>query len=167
MNDPLYTRAREHALYLLERRDYSKAELLHKLTRPPRNQKKQPIDENTAKKVLENLSELGLIDDARFAAKLARHLLFDMKYGIYKAATQMRYKGIPSGIVENALEEYSKETENYSPVDKIKGLVKTKYARRLKEENGYKKVVSALYNRGFSYDDIKIALQEIEDEQEI
>ena len=165
MNDPLYTRAREHALYLLERRDYSYAELFYKLTRPPRNKKKPPIDESTAKRALENLTELGLVDDARFAEKLARHLLFDMKYGIYKAAGYMRQKGIPGDIVDNALEEYSKESETYSAIDKIITLIKTKYARKLGEENGYKKVSAALYNRGFSYDDIKTALQEIEDEQ--
>ena len=160
-----FSRAREHALYLLERRDYSYSELFYKLIRTPKNSKKEPIDDATVKAVLDNLTELGLINDAAYAAKQARHLLGDMCYGEHKARAHMRYKGIPDYLIDTALVEYTEQSEAYNPIDTIINLIQTKYARRLSEENGYKKVFSALLNRGFSCDDIKTALNETEDEQ--
>ena len=62
-----YRRARERALYLLDRKDYSSWELEQKLARN--------VSPETARKVVERLQELGLLNDEEYARKLARHYI--------------------------------------------------------------------------------------------
>lgn len=146
-----YRRARERALYLLDERDYGYAEMFKKLS--------PNYSEDVCYEVVNNLSELGLIDDRRYAKKCAEYFIVTKMRGKYRAREEMRRRGIPSRLIDEALEEYDEGT-----VERITELISKKYFRRLGEENGFNKVKAALARQGFSFDDINAALKEFEEE---
>ena len=146
-----YRRARERALYLLDERDYGYAEMFRKL--------EQNYTEEICYEVVNNLSELGLIDDRRYARKCAEYFLVTKMRGKYRAREEMRRRGIPSELIDEALSEFDDGTD-----ERLLELISKKYARKLAEENGKNKVKAALARQGFSFDEINSALREFEEE---
>ena len=146
-----YRRARERALYLLDERDYGYVEMFKKL--------ENNYSEDVCYEVVNNLSELGLIDDRRYARKCAEYYLVTKQRGKYRAREEMRRRGIPADLIDEALEEFSEGT-----YERLSELVAKKYARKLSEENGVNKVKAALARQGFSYDEINAVLAEYEEE---
>lgn len=103
MEDHLqYKRARERALRLLALRGRSRAELRKKLTE--RGFTKSAID-----RVLENLGELGYLDDKAFAVNRARHLAVNRLYGDRKIEDQLREKGVEREAAQAAIREVREE----------------------------------------------------------
>jgi regulatory protein len=103
MEDQLqFKRARERALRLLALRARSRAELQKKLAE--REFTKSAID-----RVLENLGELGYLDDEAFAVNRARHLAVNRLYGDRKIEEQLREKGIDREAAKAAIREVREE----------------------------------------------------------
>ena len=103
MEDQLqFKRARERALRLLALRARSRAELQKKLAE--REFTKSAID-----RVLENLGELGYLDDEAFAVNRARHLAVNRLYGNRKIEEQLREKGIDREAAQAAIREVREE----------------------------------------------------------
>ena len=63
------TRAKEKALFLLSRRDYSKKELFDRLSRE--RGRRHPERDEAAAETVQRMEELGLVDDEAYAARLA------------------------------------------------------------------------------------------------
>lgn len=145
-----FRRARERALYLLDERDYGYAEMFKKL--------ESSYPEDICYSVVNNLSELGLIDDRRYAEKCAEYYLVTKMRGKYRAREEMRKRGIPRELIDEALDEYEDGAQ-----DRLKELIERKYLRKLSEENGPKKVKAALARQGYGFDDINAALREFEE----
>ena len=143
-----FRKAKERALYLLDYRDYSYTELFEKL--------EKSYSEDICYKVMERMVELGTIDDRRYAERLARHYVEVKKFGYYRALSEMKRKGIPKSIIEDALSEY--EDTVY---ERLFELINKKYYRYLEDDSGVKKVKNALVRYGYSYDDINAVLDEI------
>ena len=97
-----YKRARERALRLLALRGRSRAELRKKLAE--RDFSKSVID-----RVLENLGELGYLDDEAFAVNRARHLAVNRLYGDRKIEEQLREKGVAREAARAAVREVREE----------------------------------------------------------
>ena len=116
-------RAKERALYLLDNRDYSYAELFKKLA--------ENYDEDICYEVLNRLAEIGCIDDRRYARYLAEKLCTVKKYGYFKAREEMRLKGLSRDIIEEALADYSEGSS-----ERLLELIDKKYARYLTDEKG-------------------------------
>ena len=146
-----FRRARERALYLLDERDYGYVEMFKKL--------ENNYSEDICYEVVNDLSRLGLIDDRRYAQKCAEYFLTRKLWGKYRAREEMRRRGIPSELIDEALEEYDEGSD-----DRLRELIEKKYARKLADENGVNKVKAALARQGFSYDEIKQVLAEYEEE---
>ena len=146
-----FRRARERALYLLDERDYGYVEMFKKL--------ENNYSEDICYEVVNDLSRLGLIDDRRYAKKCAEYFLTRKLWGKYRAREEMRRRGIPSELIDEALEEYDEGSD-----DRLRELIEKKYARKLADENGVNKVKAALARQGFSYDEIKRVLAEYEEE---
>jgi regulatory protein len=103
MEDHLqYKRARDRALRLLAVRGHSRAELRKKLAE--RGFTKSAID-----RVLENLDELGYLNDEAFAVNRARHLAVNRLYGDRKIETQLRDKGVSREAAQAAIREVREE----------------------------------------------------------
>ena len=103
MEDHLqYKRARERALRLLALRSRSRAELWKKLA-------ERDFTKSAIERVLENLGELGYLDDEAFAINRARHLAVNRLYGDRKIEEQLREKGIDREAAKAAIREVREE----------------------------------------------------------
>lgn len=103
MEDHLqYKRARDRALRLLALRGRSRAELWKKLA-------ERDFTKSAIERVLENLGELGYLDDEAFAINRARHLAVNRLYGNRKIEEQLREKGIDREAAKAAIHEVREE----------------------------------------------------------
>lgn len=143
-------KARERALYLLDYRDYSFVELYKKL--------EQNYSDETCLKVLERLAELGLINDERYAKRLAEKYVVTKKLGFYRARQEMLLKGLDRELVEEVLEPYEEDA-----LERLSELVEKKYAGRITDRNSLQKVKNALVRQGYSYSDINAVLDGYDD----
>lgn len=142
-----HRRAKERALYLLDGRDYSFMEMYEKL--------EPSYSEEICLKVCKELAELRLIDDRRYAEARARELFEVKRVGMYKARMELKRRGLPDSIIEEAVAPYADEEEAFS---RLEQLVERKYERYLTDEKGVKKVKSALLRQGYSYSEINAVL---------
>ncbi|MBQ7070269.1 MAG: regulatory protein RecX [Ruminococcus sp.] len=144
----LYRKARERALYLLDYKDYSYIELYKKL--------EKTYPEDICGRVMDKLTEIGVINDRRYAEGLARTYVESRCYGYYKAMQTLRQRGITKQIAEEVLETY--EDGAY---DRLREFAEKKYSSYLDDEAGIRKVKSALVRRGFSYDLVNRVVRDI------
>lgn len=146
-----FKRAKSRALWYLSRGDLSEKGLTEKL-------KNAGFTKGAAEAAVERMTELGLIDDGKYARRLLESLTLSgaSEKEIY---FKLINKGIPSDIAKEILSE--DETEES---DKIKRLLETKYQSRLTTEEGVQKVIASLARKGFSFSDIKDALRAYNEE---
>ncbi|MDE7281469.1 MAG: RecX family transcriptional regulator [Ruminiclostridium sp.] len=148
-----YERARKRAMYLLGSHDYSVKAMREKLLKN--------YTPETAERVLEDMTRYGFLDDENYGRKLAASLIKGKKYGVYRAKTEMRRKGVPQSIVEDVLSEY--EADDYS--EQLKTLIRKKYLDKICDRDGRRKTVNALVRRGFGFSEIKKAVLEVLEEE--
>ena len=144
-------RAYQYALYCLDYRDYSAEDMFEKL-------KKTYKSEKLCLDVVRKLAGAGLIDDRRYAEKLARKLVVSRKLGWRRAKKELSLKGIESETAEEALAAYS---EAFG--ENLAWLIENKYSRLLTDSGDRKsieKVKSALARYGYGYDEINRAVRE-------
>lgn len=142
-----YRKARERALYLLDGRDYSFAELYEKL--------EASYSEDICMDVCKKLAEMRLIDDRRYAEARARELFEVKRLGMFRAKQELRRRGLSDSIIEEAVAPYEDEEDAFA---RLEQLVERKYERYLTDEKGVKKVKSALLRLGYSYGEINAVL---------
>ena len=140
-----YNRAKEKALYLIEYRDRTKKELFDKLV--------VLFGECASKRAIERLEELGLINDEKYAREYAEVLLDRKGFSRQRAVFELMKKGIDKDVIEEILDELEPD-----PVEQIKKLLETKFARRLSNENDIAKTVNSLKAMGYRWSDINEAM---------
>ncbi len=139
-------RAKEKALWLISYRDHSSKELYDKLRRD--------FSEDAARKALERMQELRLIDDEAFARRYAAEL-----HSKHQSPSTIRYKLHQKGIEKETAEEII-DSLDINPQAEIEALIEKKYARSLSDEKGVRRTVAALQRAGYRYSDIKSVLNE-------
>ncbi|MGI5985849.1 MAG: regulatory protein RecX [Clostridiales bacterium] len=139
-----FSSCRERALRIIGARPMSCKELFDRLL------EKGETAEN-AEKCTEWLIGLHYLDDAQYADTIVRHYAAK-GYGIQKIKNELYRRGVPKTLWDDALSEMP-ETD-----DKVYELL----CRKLKSDNPdraeMKKATDALYRRGFSWDEIKTAV---------
>lgn len=140
-----YNRAKEKALYLIEYRSRTKRELYDKLI--------VLFGESATKRAIERLEELGLLNDEKYAREYAEVLLDKKGFSRQRAEFELMKKGIDKDVIEEILDELEPE-----PVEQIKKLLQTKFARRLSNEKDLAKTVNALKAMGYRWSDINEAI---------
>ncbi|MGN0647330.1 MAG: regulatory protein RecX [Oscillospiraceae bacterium] len=146
-------RAFEYGLYLLERRGYSYRALYDKLMQA------EHADEAATLHALEKLVRLGFLNDARYAETLARQLVEQKRYGLHRAAMEMRQKGLLQEDIDEALAPYDDPDDT---AERLSQLLIRKYARKLTDPDDRKAIESvkaALVRRGFDYADVRRAIE--------
>ena len=138
-------RAKEKALWLLSNRDHSKRELETKIRRTE--------DADSAKKAVERMEELGLVDDEKFAERYAEQLINIKHLSVKGAKYKLLEKGIDKDLADEILEELSPD-----PREHIEILIERKYKKNLKDEKGRRRTVAALQRMGYSWSDIKAVM---------
>lgn len=146
-----FRRAYNKGLDFLSRRPYGTKELVKKLC-------EKGHEKECAEKACERLLELGLLNDEEYARILAGDLLGRKNYGIKRIKQELTFRGISRDIIENTIDLLDND-----PVNRIIILVKKKYINKINDEKGRKRTVDALMRLGYSYSDIKSALNSISD----
>ena len=138
-------RAKEKALYLLAHRPHSKRELEDKLART--------VGREAAGQAAGRMEELGLIDDADYAHRLAEELA---RKGF--AAPRIRQELLRRGIGRELAAEEA-ERAAAAPEDALHSLIERRFARQLGEEKGRRRAVAALQRMGYRWEEIRSALR--------
>ncbi len=148
-----FKRTKSRALWYLDRMDYTEKSLFEKLIRAGFSKKASAA-------VMANLCEFGLVDDRRYAERMAERLLQN-NISKREALNKMYLKGVPIELAKEILNDT--ETDEDA---QIKALIEGKYAYKLTLENGVDKVFAALIRKGFSFSSVKKALKSYKEELE-
>ena len=146
-----YNRARERALYLLGLRDYACKELMKKLLTEARP--------TIAEQVVQRLTEVGLLDDERYAERMAQSMSRTKHYPKRRVAQELRRRGVDGETADCAAEELACED-----FEQALALIEKKYYNKMTDRDSRQKVMAALVRRGFSYDAIRQAMMAYDDE---
>lgn len=146
-----YNRARDRALYLLGLRDYACKELEKKLLTEARPE--------VAARVVERLTEVGLLDDERYAARLAQSLSRSKQYPKRRVAQELQRRGVDRETAAYATEEIDCEDHKLALA-----LIEKKYYNKMTDRESRQKVMAALARRGFSYEAIRRAMTVYDEE---
>ena len=141
-------RARERALYLLGLRDYSCHELEQKLY--------TEATPEIAASVVERLREVGLLDDERYAARLARSWSEGKHYPRRRIEQELRRRGISNVLIQTVVSDLDGED-----FEQALALLQKKYYNKLNDPDSRRRVIAALARRGFSYGAIRRAMDEM------
>lgn len=146
LNAVSFRRAYNKGLDFLSRRPYGTKELIKKLC-------EKGHEKEYAEKACERLLELGLLNDEEYARILANDLSERKNYSIKRIKQELGFRGISRDIIENTIDLLDND-----PVSRIIILIKKKYINKINDEKGRKRTVDALLRLGYSYSDIKTAL---------
>ncbi len=146
-------RAKEKALWLISYRDHSKKELTEKV--------RKTSDDDSARKAVERMEELGLVDDEKFARRYAEELIFTKHLSIKGARYKLTEKGIDRELADEILEELDPD-----PREHIRIIIERKYKTALSDEKGRRRCVAALQRMGYSWSDINAVFGEYNEETE-
>ena len=128
---------------LIGKRAMSRASLEKKL-------KEKGASEADARYAAEWLEAIGALNDADYAALLARHY-GEMGYGPQRVRDKLYEKGVPRELWEEALDQLP---DNGEQIDRF---LQSKLRGRTPEEKEKKRLTDALLRRGYSWSDVKAA----------
>ena len=144
---------RAYAARLTSGRMLSKKEVQDKL-------RKRSADEEEARETAEWLADLGAVDDAAYAGVIARHYAA-MGYGKGRVEQELYRRGIPKELWDDALALLP------DPAEAIERFLRSKLKDKPLDRDTSRKLSAALQRRGFSWQEIRPALnkfgQEIEE----
>lgn len=146
-----FHRAYEYSLYCLDYRDYSAEDMYQKLIKTYKSEK-------LCLAVIKKLAGAGLINDKRYAERLAGKLVESKKYGYRRAKREIMQKGIDEQTAIDALDKY----DGIYAVN-LTELLEKKYSRYLTDSTDRKsieKVKNALVRYGYGFDEINYAVKE-------
>lgn len=164
----LLPRAKRHALFLLGKKEYTSGELKKKLMT-------DGYSDGVIVAVLAYLSELRYVDDFSYAERYAFSLL--SRCSERELFRKMLQKGLEKELVKEAVaaakerycfeQEGKGDTERSPELEAIRCILRKKgYCLENATEDKKKKMVAALYRKGFSMSDIRRVLGEIEEAYE-
>ena len=146
-------RAKERAVWYLSKADTTEKALFEKLCRN--------FSQKAAAFAVAQMVKKGYLNDQRFAENYANSLI-NRNVSKRAALGKMLQKGVPLDIAKEVLAK-SQEDESLAAL----ALLETKYKNKLKSEDGIRKTIAALARRGFSYSDIKTALEEFSKKEDL
>lgn len=144
--DSDYKRAKSRAFWYLDRMDYTEKALYEKLL-------KAGFPKRASAAVIARLCELGVIDDRRYAERMAERCK-ENNISKREAMQKMLLKGVPYELAKELLDDCEVDEE-----EQIINLLEGKYAYRLTQEKGAEKVYAALVRKGFSYGAVRSAMK--------
>lgn len=144
---------REKALTLLGQRAYARGELVERLCRDwPRP---------TARQVVAQLEEAGLVSDGDYAFRLADELYRYKHLSRRFIELELQKRGIDPALCREVL-----DAGGFDDGASIRALLEQKYAARLGDRAQRQKVLAALARRGFGYGDCRAVMEEYDTDYE-
>lgn len=147
------TRATEAALRLLAVRLRSRHELDDRLRR-------RDIPEEARRRVLDRLTEAGLLDDLRFARSWIQGRLAVRPSGPLRLRAELRRKGVAVEVIAQALREAPAGADEHQLALAVARTRVRRY-RGDPPEVAYRRLAGVLQRRGFSATAIARALREV------
>ena len=138
---------RQRALEYLGKREYSYAELGHKL----KAYLAEDEDFEQIMAILEDFKTRGWLSDARFTEQIVHAR--SHKFGASKIANELREKGVSSDLIVSAIEQV-KENE----LDNAKEVWRKKFKKSPDSRDEGARQARFLQSRGFGFDVIKKVL---------
>ena len=142
--------SRVKAARLASGRMLSRKELTDKLSR-------KGIDPDTAEETADWLESLGAVDDAAYAGVIARHYAAS-GYGPGRVRQELQKRGISRELWDDALSQLP------DSADAIDRFLQKKLSGRTPDRAMLKKLSDTLLRRGFSWSDIRPALNRLGEE---
>lgn len=142
--DQVVKSLRQRALEYLAKREYSYAELGHKL-------KAYAEETDDIPALLDDFKARGWLSDARFTEQIVHAR--KAKFGSAKVAHELREKGVADDLIANAVETL-KETE----LDSAREVWRKKFKASPQSREEWVKQARFLQSRGFGFDIIKRVL---------
>ena len=142
--------SRVKAAQLASGRMLSRKELTDKLSR-------KGIDPGTAVETADWLESLGAVDDAAYAGVIARHYAAS-GYGPGRVRQELQKRGASRALWDDALSQLP------DSADAIDRFLQKKLSGRTPDRALLKKLSDALLRRGFSWSDIRPALNRLGEE---
>lgn len=142
--------SRVKAARLASGRMMSRKELTDKLSR-------KGIDPDTAEEAADWLESLGAVDDAAYAGIIARHYAAS-GYGPGRVRQELQKRGVSRELWDDALSQLP------DSADAIDRFLQKKLSGRTPDRAMLKKLSDALLRRGFSWSDIRPALNRLGEE---
>jgi regulatory protein len=146
-------KAEESALRLLAQRDHSREEIQRKL-------KTKGFTPEEIEKALKWLEDRGILDDLRYAQKLAFSLAQEKLLGPQRISQKLFQKGIPAELAREAME---RADETLAASQRLRIVMRRKLRGRSLEQifpSERRKLASYLRQQGFLWEDIWEAFQE-------
>nr|WP_325213297.1 regulatory protein RecX [uncultured Oscillibacter sp.] len=141
---------RAAAADLIGKRAMSRRDLERKL-------QEKGASEAEARYAAEWLEAIGALNDAEYAAALARHY-GGMGYGPARVREKLYEKGIPRELWEDALEELP------AGGGQVEAFLRSKLRGRVPDEKEKRRLTNALLRRGFPWGEIKSAWRRMGEE---
>jgi regulatory protein len=114
---------------------------------------KKQWSKDNIERVVERLYDHGYLDDAKFAAAFVRSRAAMKSNSRRQLELALRKKGISASVIAEVIEG----SDDYSENDALKKLI----AKKKDRYDDERKLVAYFVRQGFSYDDVKKALEEI------
>ena len=137
--------AKAQAASIIGSRALSKRELTRRLV-------KKGSEEADAKAAADWLEDIGAVDDAAYAASLARHY-GGRGYGPARVREELRRRGVDRSLWDQALEELPEAAET------LDRLIQKKCGGDLADPREKKRVSQALMRRGCDWSDVRAAMR--------
>ncbi|MDI6829039.1 MAG: regulatory protein RecX, partial [Armatimonadota bacterium] len=146
------TKAKKKALNLLGYRSRSRAEITQRLSR-------SGFAEDIIEDTLAYLERVGLIDDEQFSQDWVKSRLTNKGMGKQRIKWELKQKGVPNDVVEEALSEVDDETEYESALD----AAKRRWDKYKDTEINVRrrKLASYLCRQGFSWEVVSQVLSKL------
>lgn len=132
------------AANMISARPLSKQELQKRLVQ-------KGSGEKDAAAAVEWLEDMGAVNDEAYAATLVRHYSA-RGYGVLRIREELRRRGVPRELWDNALEERPESSET------LDALIQKKCKGDLSDPKERKRVADSLMRRGFSWNEVRAAL---------
>ena len=140
--DGLYERAKNRALYLIERREYTCREIRDKL------KKGGKYEDPTIDRVLAFLQEYRFVDDRDYACRYIR------TYGKSKSRRQIQFelerKGVNRELIRDAMDEQGLDDQ-----DSLERLAQKRLKGKELTPQEKKKQYAYFLGKGYSYDQVR------------
>ena len=140
--------AKKRALWLLDKRDYSRTELLRKLM-------EKGFADAAAEAAVDRLAELGFVDDARYAPIVVRHYAAK-GYGRRRVQQELQRRGISKELWDEAMAQMPEQDET------IDRLLRSRLRDADADDRAaLKRATDALARRGYGWDEISAAVERL------
>ncbi len=141
--------AKSRALKIINARPMSRKEMRDRLI-------EKGEDPDNAELCADWLCEMGLINDESYAGSVVRH--YTAKgYGITRIRQELKRHGVPRELWDGALEEMPEQG------DKIERFIRARLTDA-DDKAQITKISNALYRRGYTWDEIKHAINNVKSE---